>query len=544
MTSNRFREFDPALGSGAEAPAAALSRSGKRAVILLLEDEPIGEAYVRALGAEFDIRLVRTVEEAEKTLESEEIEAAILDCLIGDDWNGGFRLADRIADRHPRIPVIFNSAYVGRLGAESFENRWNTVAWFEEKARTGKELAVALRTALREREQRAEIDRLVAAWRSMGASFDLVLRRLIEQQIEDMRLADARGEMPAFAEVIDLYSATRFLYPAKLEELEPRFAEVEKTWKSLLAANGDIFKFVFRRQVEGRRAVAKSSVCAFTYAPGTWQGQHLVSRDRHQFTATLSALSALSSWVAELPDARCVRITYRPDNPGVNQLFGGITAAIGSVDSTLRTLDYFVTDRLGEILAEQKEERDVHVERISRGNPAVEAFYRSRLHESVVESLRLDDPDLAALDEKYAAHGLVRRRAVFAVIASERVVGAVICNETSEGINFSFLENAIEELEVSEELDANARRSVARALLLRACRYSQELRRNYAVGLLGKEWAPLRQELGLVSRKPKEYGLLTFRGGALSIGRMLESFYDYYHARFLRLGRSAMERQA
>ena len=298
--SNRFKEFDRAPADSKESSAlSALSRSGRRALILLLEDEPIGEAYVRALGAEFDVRLARTFEEAQKVLETEEIDVAILDCLLGDDWQGGFRMADLIADRFPRIPIIFNSAYSSKFGEEPFEERWNTVAWFEEKARTGKELSVALRTALRERDQRAEIDRLVGAWRSLGVSFDLVLRRLIEQQIEDMRLADARGED---AGVCGGHRALRGdTVPLSGEARGARAAlrRSRADLEELLAANGDVFKFVFRRQVEGRQAVAKSSVCAFAYAPGTWQGQHLVSRDRHQFTATLSALMALSTWLSD-----------------------------------------------------------------------------------------------------------------------------------------------------------------------------------------------------------------------------------------------------
>lgn len=540
--SNRFKEFDRAPADSKESTVlSALSRSGRRAVILLLEDEPIGEAYVRGLGAEFDVRLARTFEEAQKVLETEEIDVAILDCLLGDDWQGGFRMADLIADRFPRVPIIFNSAYSSKFGEEPFEERWNTVAWFEEKARTGKELSVALRTALREREQRSEIDRLVGAWRSLGVSFDLVLRRLIEQQIEDMRLADARGEMPAFADVVELYGATRFLYPAKLEELEPHFGEVERTWKKLLGANGDIFKFVFRRQIEGRKAVAKSSVCAFTYAPATWQAQHLVSRDRHQFTATLSALMALSSWVFDRDEEfRCVRLTYRPDNPGVNRLFGGIVAAVGAADATLRTFDYFVTDRLAEVLKQHKEDPGVRIERVDQAAAtSLEAFYAKQLHPSAVDSLRIDELDLTSLDERYRRHGLVRRRAIFAAVADGRVVGAVICNEASEGINFSFLENAIEELEVSGDLEPQLRARIARALLLRGCRYSAELGRSYAVGMVAGEWEPVRQELGLVSRKPKVYSLLTFRGGVAAIRKMLDSFYDYYHDRFMRLGQSA-----
>ena len=132
---------------------------------------------------------------------------------------------------------------------------------------------------------------------------------------------------------------------------------------------------------------------------------------------------------------------------------------------------------------------------------------------------------------------------MFAAVAEGKILGAVVCNEASEGINFSFLENAIEELEVSEDLEPQQRAQVARALLLRACRYSADLGRGYAVGMVSKEWEPLRQELGLVARKPKVYGLLTFRGGRPAITKMLDSFYDYYHDRFMRLGQSAKGKQ-
>ena len=64
-----------------------------------------------------------------------------------------------------------------------------------------------------------------------------------------------------------------------------------------------------------------------------------------------------------------------------------------------------------------------------------------------------------------------------AAFLNDRIVGAVICNLTSEGINFSFLESEITALELDEDLSPQAQLSVFRSLVSSAVRYYREHKR-------------------------------------------------------------------
>ena len=73
----------------------------------------------------------------------------------------------------------------------------------------------------------------------------------------------------------------------------------------------------------------------------------------------------------------------------------------------------------------------------------VTQFYSSILNPLELKSLYLSDPKLQKTNERFSQFGLYRNRQIFSALVNNRIVGAVICNLASEGINFSFLENEI-----------------------------------------------------------------------------------------------------
>jgi hypothetical protein len=123
-----------------------------------------------------------------------------------------------------------------------------------------------------------------------------------------------------FAELFDFYRRSGFLYPGKDAGLQQRLPAIEATWERLLAAGSDVFRLVTRRGPDG--GAVSNSICAFRYAPSTWQAQHLVSERRHEYVGTLAVLMELVRWFHD-SGARYARLSFRPDNRGTNRLFGG-----------------------------------------------------------------------------------------------------------------------------------------------------------------------------------------------------------------------------
>ena len=174
----------------------------------------------------------------------------------------------------------------------------------------------------------------------LEAAFDLVLERLVEEELSSMRLDELAGPPPSFAEVFDFYRGSGFLYAAKLAAMRERLDAIEATWQRLIAAGDDVFKLMVRRRAVDGSAVARNSVCAFEHTPGTWQCQHLVSAERHEYTGTLTTFLAMARWLERNPAARYTRLAFRPGNAGVARLFGDWQRAMPTGDASLSTYDY------------------------------------------------------------------------------------------------------------------------------------------------------------------------------------------------------------
>lgn len=378
-------------------------------------------------------------------------------------------------------------------------------------------------------ERIARSDQLNRAGGTLEPALNLVLDRLVEHELDALR----SGATPSFEEVVAFYWSTRFLYPAKLAALGSRFDAIAATWERLIAANGRFFKILVRKGIEGSQLLAKNSICAFEYAPGTWQAQHLIGIDRQEYTGTLPTLMALTHWLRTSARAAHVRLTYRPNNMGTNLLFGGLARRLPADTAHLAVLDHLVLP-IGNLPTATLPVPPCSLVRVDASTAGqVKRFYLEMCNPVVVASLALDDPDLAGLASKFRDGGLLRTRAIFAAVDSGKVVGAVICNLASEGMNFSFLENAIEELRITQHLPSKLAEGVAGSLLAAAFRYYLERGRKFVVALLHPEYADVRRRLGLAGSAERQYAQLTFEGGSLDTAERF--FADDYRERLIRL---------
>jgi hypothetical protein len=356
-----------------------------------------------------------------------------------------------------------------------------------------------------------------------GNAFDAVLDRLIEEELDALRVQDVIGRAPTFDEIFAFYRASGFLYPAKLAELGSRMPAIEATWMRLLASGDEVFKLFTRRRFAGGEATIKNSVCAVEHAPGTWQCQHLVSADRHEYIGTLSAFLAMAEWLERNPAAAYTRLAFRPGNRGVAALFADWRRAMPLGDASLRTFDYVATP-----LEAVDASRGAGV-RVVRGDAeALRRFYAGRIPSVELDSLRLDEPALPSLHEKFARFGLERRRSVYTAVAGETIIGAAICNFGPLGANFSFLENAVEGLEIAPDAPRSLRLAAFRELLAAAARFYGAHGRSLLIATIGPEYADLAQSAGLVSSK--QYMLLTVRNSTEVFAASRECFRRYYRA--------------
>jgi hypothetical protein len=338
-------------------------------------------------------------------------------------------------------------------------------------------------------------------------------------------LIEALAPTVTFDELFAFYRDSGFLYPGKLAAVDDRRDAVERTWRILLGADGSVFRFISRRALAEGRPRLVNAICAFAYAPGTWQAQHLVSLQRREYTGTLALLLALSEWGHDV-GIEFARFSFRPTNPGTNALFGGIAERLPSDLASLSLVDYGLTN-LRDIDLPGGRDFPVAVRSlVADEGAAAAAFYEQVLDPVELDSLRLAQPRLHELDAAYALHGLTRRRTVLVALDGDRVVGACIVNHSSEGINFSFLENAIEYLRVAPDQPALARRatwlSLARTAVAEVART-----RDYVVCLTHPGDRDLATAAGLVPAAPKQYAVLTVAMPDGFAG-MTDCFTDYY----------------
>jgi hypothetical protein len=326
----------------------------------------------------------------------------------------------------------------------------------------------------------------------------------------------------SFDEVFAFYRDSGFLYPAKLAALAPRMPALERTWRRLLDDDADLFRLFANRAPDGELL---NAICAFEYVPGTWQGQHLVSRRRHEYLGTLGVLSDLVRWFHDA-GVRHARLSFRPNNPGTNRLFGGVAQRLPAHLADLSVVDYALVAPG----AERLPRATVSVERLTRADAHVAVeFYERLLHPVELAALDLDDLELDGLGASFAAHGLHRRRRVLVAGGASGVLGACIVNEASEGINLSFLENAIEHLHVVPELSARRRRHVWQALAAAALDAAREQHED-AVATLDPGDRDLAIEAGLIPERPKQYAVLTVTRQGRGFLRSIECFDAYYDA--------------
>jgi len=98
------------------------------------------------------------------------------------------------------------------------------------------------------------------------------------------------------------------------------------------------------------------------------------------------------------------------------------------------------------------------------------------------------------------------------------------------GTNFSFLESAVEGLEVSPDTSESTRRAAFGAMVGAAVAYQREHGRSHLIALLRPGYAAMARSHGLVGEPRKQYTVFTGRNSLEGFAATHDCFVRYYRS--------------
>jgi hypothetical protein len=287
------------------------------------------------------------------------------------------------------------------------------------------------------------------------------------------------------------YEDARFLYPAKLERLQPALGLIRAGWPQLLAAPSQLFDF--HAAVRDGRIVA--SICAYRDTAETYVVQHAAStgHPREMLDCIIACLGAINAD----PRFGFARMYFRPENRWPARAAQAIADAIGPDRSTFTTQDYLYGEPLrapGIYAQAGRDECPV-------GEASAAQYHQiAALATATVGPLRAaalglaqEDVPLLGLNADFLRVGLRRIRRVLVVEEGGSIAGVALCHVSAIPMNFSFLCSRTELLVHPRVADrARIVRTLARASLADAAARGDPL----AVLVAAAEDAPAAIEAG------------------------------------------------
>ena len=221
----------------------------------------------------------------------------------------------------------------------------------------------------------------------------------------------------------------------------------------------------------------------------TWLVQHLAVRPGVRRDEQVSyELSNLAVELSELQhDIEFIRYSWRKDNRWPRRRIGWLARALET--RGLSFLRHFSYMRLP--LTEELPTAPSGLPRVREGERKdyvwIELYLRARgeLVRVLSEDLLTDEVDLAALGERYKAHGLHRRRRVFIVDGEGGPLGVALCEEGTPGLNLLEKSNAFW-LMVPDRAHPQADAAI-QALVQRCATHARERGRPSAIGFVEDE---------------------------------------------------------
>jgi len=351
---------------------------------------------------------------------------------------------------------------------------------------------------------RAQVRSLHPLQSGTGSSLKCGVEFIDLNPVERAELADdivrcvrpevSSGLESGFEDIWSFLKDSGFLYPEKLKHLNED--EIRMSVSRLLDRPNDVFKTWLCKAQD--QIVAHIS--AIRLFDATWGVQHLAATSHREGVSRARVLNmALTEYCEQNPEIQWVRICYRPTNLWPAHVFGSYAQKMVDRElSELRTLSYLVAPTGN--TAEESQPREITVRPFMPEDLiAIEGYFVSRRQSIQLRSadISLQGILLEPVNHAYGRLGLFRGREVIVAERAGELVGFVLAEISSPGLNFSELTNAAS-IHLLQN-DPSVLRSLARAV--RALYY--EAGRNECIVLADEDLVPSLLDYGF--HKQKEY---------------------------------------
>jgi hypothetical protein len=245
------------------------------------------------------------------------------------------------------------------------------------------------------------------------------------------------NRLPAadFGMIWEHYHQSNFLYPTKLELLQPVLGRIQQGWPLLLNAPADLFQI----HLTGASGQIVSSVCTYRDTPNTFVVQHAASHG--QPLRMIDCLQSLASSMSACQEAGYACMFFRLENRWPLQIMRNVSEWYSPEHIDLRTQDYLICRHL------VKSSRASGVHDFGDSIPheasqlAVAALGELR---SAAYNLEAGSEAFRRLRDAYARFDLVRDRRIFGSFRDKALAGIALAYFTGFPMNFSSLCGRVE----------------------------------------------------------------------------------------------------
>jgi len=268
-------------------------------------------------------------------------------------------------------------------------------------------------------------------------------------------------------DLIQLYKKTGFLYPEKIQRIQPHMELIKDNWQAALKLDDQLLNIV---QFKGNhpRKVKLTSISFWRTTYNSWVAQHLVSTG---FPVGVCSMMLRAQAEVKIEQHRYLSFQnwFSHNNHFANQVFGTLVKTIGNEYASVRLYYYMGIEQINKLKTDKIR---IDLFQHDMADELYDLYCRIRgTIDATAEEINDTDIGLDNLDQIYRKSGLRRKRYIW--IASfkykTKAIGAAIVHRGPFGLNFSLIENRCDLL-IDQTLKKDQKQIVIHNLLSEAYR--------------------------------------------------------------------------
>jgi len=336
-------------------------------------------------------------------------------------------------------------------------------------------------------------------------------------------LKDAQDE--DIETIWDLFYESGFIYEEKCKFLAPIATEINDTFKKLLEPDTKFYKEIILKKGE-KCYGAISGIWAYEH---TWIIQHLATIKYPHMCVPRDMVLASADFCSKHPDIGYQKMYWRPNNSWAGKVFGKYARLVEDKTdlSHIIRYNYLVKSPINSV-EEINPPSGVIIESLLESERhLIESYFMARREFIILQadSLLREEIDLHDLRHMYQQKGLRRERKIYLAKSGQTLLGFVLIEDSSMGLNLSGLLNYFRVYTTTEcgELEGE----IKRQLIRKAIAYYKKNRRQFAICLTADDNLKVYESLGF--KKKKEYMCWTFSQ------KLAQPYYNFTNEFFARI---------